>query len=283
MFVTTDPARDTPEKLQTWLANFDPSFIGLRGTPEQVKAIEKSVGVAPAVAGAPDSSGSYEVGHAAQVIAFTPDDSAHVVYPFGTRQADWAHDLAAARAGEMTHERAVVVFGARTSVAVALAGVSRRLDRGARTRRRVRAVVEAARGQRARIGRSSAGRRIGGWVAVVLVWMALDWPGGPLGTGYLASVHAAQFLVLGDARAAVAAARHRSAIVLRALIERNGLAAKIIRARHEAAAGHDRVHARDARDAHTGCRRSADAHAARRVCARQSRGFSPDSRFGGRS
>jgi putative membrane protein len=42
----------------------------------------------------------------------------------------------------------------------------------------------------------SRGRRIGGWVAVVLVWMALDWPGGPLGTGYLASVHAAQFLVL---------------------------------------------------------------------------------------
>jgi protein SCO1 len=65
----------------------------LRGTPEQVKAIENSVGVAPAVAGAADSSGNYEVGHAAQVIAFTPDDSAHVVYPFGTRQADWVHDL----------------------------------------------------------------------------------------------------------------------------------------------------------------------------------------------
>lgn len=93
VFVTTDPARDTPEKLQAWLANFDPSFIGLRGTPEQVKAIEKLVDVAPAVAAAPDSSGAYEVGHAAQVIAFTRDDSAHVVYPFGTRQADWAHDL----------------------------------------------------------------------------------------------------------------------------------------------------------------------------------------------
>ena len=58
-----------------------------------MKAIEKSVAVAPAVAAAPDSSGSYAVGHAAQVIAFTPDDSAHVVYPFGTRQADWVHDL----------------------------------------------------------------------------------------------------------------------------------------------------------------------------------------------
>jgi protein SCO1/2 len=93
VFITTDPARDTPEKLQAWLENFDPSFIGLRGTPEQVKAIENLVDVAPAVAARPDSSGAYEVGHAAQVIAFTADDSAHVVYPFGTRQADWAHDL----------------------------------------------------------------------------------------------------------------------------------------------------------------------------------------------
>ena len=93
VFVTTDPARDTPEKLEAWLANFDPAFIGLRGSTEQVKAIERSVNVAPAVAGAPDSSGGYDVGHAAQVLAFTRDDSAHVVYPFGTRQADWAHDL----------------------------------------------------------------------------------------------------------------------------------------------------------------------------------------------
>lgn len=93
VFITTDPARDTPEKLQAWLTNFDPSFIGLRGTAEQVKQIETAVKVAPAEPGLPDSSGAYEVGHAAQVIAFTRDDSAHIVYPFGTRQADWAHDL----------------------------------------------------------------------------------------------------------------------------------------------------------------------------------------------
>jgi protein SCO1/2 len=93
VFVTTDPARDTQEKLAAWLANFDPSFIGLRGTPEQTRAIEKSLELPAAAAGAPDSTGAYEVGHAAQVIAFTRDDSAHVVYPFGTRQADWAHDL----------------------------------------------------------------------------------------------------------------------------------------------------------------------------------------------
>ena len=61
IFVTTDPERDTPEKLQAWLSSFDPSFIGLRGTPEQVRAIEKSVDVVPAVAGAPDSAGAYDV------------------------------------------------------------------------------------------------------------------------------------------------------------------------------------------------------------------------------
>ncbi|MEP7065248.1 MAG: SCO family protein [Gemmatimonadota bacterium] len=93
VFVTTDPGRDTPEKLQSWLANFDSSFVGLRGTPEQVRAIEKSLELPPAVADAPDSAGDYQIGHAAQVIAFAPDDSAHVVYPFGTRQADWLHDL----------------------------------------------------------------------------------------------------------------------------------------------------------------------------------------------
>ena len=93
VFITTDPARDTPEKLGAWVGNYDPSFIGLRGTPDQIRQIEASVKAAPAQPGTPDSSGAYEVGHAAQVIAFTRDDSAHVVYPFGTRQADWAHDL----------------------------------------------------------------------------------------------------------------------------------------------------------------------------------------------
>ena len=93
VFITTDPERDTPAKLEKWVSDFDPSFIGLRGTPDDVKRIEAAVNVAPAVPGVPDSLGAYEVGHAAQVIAFTRDDSAHVVYPFGTRQADWAHDL----------------------------------------------------------------------------------------------------------------------------------------------------------------------------------------------
>jgi cytochrome c oxidase assembly factor CtaG len=65
-------------------------------------------------------------------------------------------------------------------------------------------------------------------VAVALVWMALDWPGGPLGTGYLASVHAAQFLVLAMI-APPLLLRGIDGNRVRGLLDRNGVAAKIIR------------------------------------------------------
>jgi protein SCO1/2 len=41
VFVTVDPERDTPEVLKGYMANFDPSFIALRGTPDQLAAMAK--------------------------------------------------------------------------------------------------------------------------------------------------------------------------------------------------------------------------------------------------
>ena len=41
LFVTVDPERDTPELLKAYMANFDPSFLALRGTPEQLAAMAK--------------------------------------------------------------------------------------------------------------------------------------------------------------------------------------------------------------------------------------------------
>jgi len=74
---------------------------------------------------------------------------------------------------------------------------------------------------------TSAARRAGGWIGVALVWLALDWPGGPLGTGYLASVHAAQFLALAMV-APPLLLRGIDGDRIRALLDRNGVAAKII-------------------------------------------------------
>ena len=41
VFITVDPARDTPEVLKAYMANFDPTFVALRGSPEQIAAVTK--------------------------------------------------------------------------------------------------------------------------------------------------------------------------------------------------------------------------------------------------
>lgn len=92
VFVSTDPERDTGARIRSWLDGFDPAFIGLRGSLDSVNAIQQEIGLAAAVPGE-RTGGGYLVGHAAQVVAYTKDDNAHVVYPSGTRQTDWAHDL----------------------------------------------------------------------------------------------------------------------------------------------------------------------------------------------
>lgn len=92
VFVTTDPERDTPARIREWLDQFDPSFVGLTGTQEQVADLQRAFRLAPAVREERDD-GDYLVSHAAHIMAFTRDDSAHVVFPFGTRQSDWMREL----------------------------------------------------------------------------------------------------------------------------------------------------------------------------------------------
>jgi len=93
VFVTTDPARDTPERIRAWLANFDPDFVGLTGDKATVDSIQLAMGLPPSIYEPPDEAGFYVVGHASQVLGFSPDASIRVIYPFGTRQADWLHDI----------------------------------------------------------------------------------------------------------------------------------------------------------------------------------------------
>ncbi len=39
VFITVDPERDTPEVLKAYMANFDPGFVALRGSPEQLAQV----------------------------------------------------------------------------------------------------------------------------------------------------------------------------------------------------------------------------------------------------
>jgi protein SCO1 len=94
VFVTTDPARDSPKALRTWLDSFDKRFIGLTGSEAAIEAAQKTAGVPPASKTMRPGSGvDYAVGHANFVLAYTKDNLAHVIYPGGITRQDWAHDL----------------------------------------------------------------------------------------------------------------------------------------------------------------------------------------------
>jgi protein SCO1/2 len=93
VFVTTDPERDTPERLGSWLGNFDSTFVGLRGDSAVLNAVQQSLGMPPAMRDAGPAGGGYTISHGAHLWAFTPDDSAHVVYPLGLKREDLSADI----------------------------------------------------------------------------------------------------------------------------------------------------------------------------------------------
>ena len=67
LFITLDAARDTPEVLKAYTANFDPTFLGLRPTPEQLPELtrhfkifyKKNEGPTPSIYTLDHSAGSY--------------------------------------------------------------------------------------------------------------------------------------------------------------------------------------------------------------------------------
>lgn len=93
VFVTTDPARDDAKVLRTWLDHFDKRFIGLTGSDAAIKAAQIAANIPPAQKSAVRSDGSYDVGHAAFVLAYTKDNLAHIIYPIGVKLEDLSHDL----------------------------------------------------------------------------------------------------------------------------------------------------------------------------------------------
>lgn len=93
VFITTDPARDTPRRLRSWLDAQDKTFIGLTGDFATIQAGARSVGVAMEKP-EKEKDGSITSTHGAQVLAYSPkDDKAHVLYLSGTTSDQYLADL----------------------------------------------------------------------------------------------------------------------------------------------------------------------------------------------
>ncbi|MFC4495499.1 SCO family protein [Streptomyces ovatisporus] len=83
VFVTSDPKRDNPEELGSWLRGQDPSFVGLTGDFDTIQAGARTAGISiePAYK---KKNGDIVSTHGAQLLAFSPkDDKAHVLYTEG--------------------------------------------------------------------------------------------------------------------------------------------------------------------------------------------------------
>lgn len=95
VFVSVDPARDTPERIREFTTAFDHRFTGLRGDLEVVQEALAHLDLpGPVVEGDdPRSGGGDLIGHPAQVIGFDHEGVARRVWPFGVRRADWVEDL----------------------------------------------------------------------------------------------------------------------------------------------------------------------------------------------
>ncbi|MES2152177.1 MAG: SCO family protein [Pseudomonadota bacterium] len=93
VFVTVDPARDSAATLRSYLAQFDPSFVGVSGTTAQVAAVLKAYGISATKKMVEGSRTEYTMHHSSYLYFIDRQGMQRALMPFGHPAADMAHDL----------------------------------------------------------------------------------------------------------------------------------------------------------------------------------------------
>jgi protein SCO1 len=73
IFISVDPERDTPEKLAEYVKNFNPRFIGLTGTPEEIASVAKAYRVYYKKVPNTEVPGDYSMDHTSIMYLMGPD------------------------------------------------------------------------------------------------------------------------------------------------------------------------------------------------------------------
>ncbi len=92
LFVTVDPARDTPERVQEYVNHFNTQFIGLSGSEEELSRIWQDYGVYREIVDG-ESAAGYLVNHTARVTLIDQNGKLRVSFPFDMPVEDIIHDL----------------------------------------------------------------------------------------------------------------------------------------------------------------------------------------------
>ena len=92
LFVTVDPARDTPERVQEYVNHFNSDFIGLSGKESELAEVWKDYGVfRENVDG--NSAAGYLVDHTARVTLIDKRGNLRLSFAFDTPVDNIVHDL----------------------------------------------------------------------------------------------------------------------------------------------------------------------------------------------
>ncbi|MDO8753614.1 MAG: SCO family protein [Anaerolineales bacterium] len=92
VFVSVDPKRDTPEKIQEYANHFNKEFVGLSGSFDELETIWKDYGIFREEVQS-DSAFGYIVNHTARVYLIDMDGNLRLSYGFDTPVEDIVNDL----------------------------------------------------------------------------------------------------------------------------------------------------------------------------------------------
>lgn len=92
LFITVDPNRDTPERVQEYVNKFNSGFIGLSGTEAELTQVWNGYGIFREIP--PDAPASgYVVNHTARVSLIDREGNLRISFPFDAPVDDIVHDL----------------------------------------------------------------------------------------------------------------------------------------------------------------------------------------------
>jgi len=92
VFVTVDPDRDSPERVQAYVDQFNPAFIGLSGSKTDLEKVWADYGVFREIADEQSAAG-YIVNHTARVSLIDPQGNLRISFGFDTPVEYIVHDL----------------------------------------------------------------------------------------------------------------------------------------------------------------------------------------------
>ncbi|MFL6650487.1 MAG: SCO family protein [Sulfurifustaceae bacterium] len=88
LFITVDPAHDNAAQLAGFVPKFDPSFIGLTGTPEQLAAVARAHKVAYTPGSDPE-----QVEHSSGILVKDGNGKLRLLWQNNTSVSDMTHDV----------------------------------------------------------------------------------------------------------------------------------------------------------------------------------------------